>query len=85
MAYKRWNADNAALLFIDHQVGTINWMHSASLAECKRNILALDRIRQAGGSFVSTVQIMSEMVANWAEDAGPTILPILSELYAALE
>ena len=47
--------------------------------------LALDRIRQAGGSFVSTVQIMSEMVANWAEDAGPTILPILSELYAALE
>jgi threonine dehydrogenase-like Zn-dependent dehydrogenase len=47
--------------------------------------LALDRIRQAGGTVVSTVQIMSEMVSNWAEGAGPQILPILGELYAAIE
>ena len=47
--------------------------------------LALDRIRQAGGSVVSTIQIMSEMVSNWAEGAGPQIMPILGELYAAIE
>ncbi len=29
MAYKRFSADNAAMLLIDHQVGTIEWMHSA--------------------------------------------------------
>lgn len=196
MAYERFNADNAALLFIDHQVGTINWMHSISHAECKRNTLALakaaratgmpvvltssmedhaqgplfpefeeilpdqfknrikragivdafddpnfrsaveatgrkklimcglltevcvvypamsalsegfevqivadasgsatkasdqyalDRSRQAGAAVVSTVQIISEMVSNWAEGAGPEILPILGELYAAIE
>ena len=46
--------------------------------------LALDRVRQAGGSVVSTVQIMSEMVSNWAEGAGPQLMPILGELYAVL-
>ncbi len=195
MPYQRWNADNAALLLIDHQVGTINWMHSASHEECQRytlalaraakavgmpivltssmedqaqgllfpefqdilpqeyaqrvkragivdafddpnfkraveasgkknlimaglltevcvvypalsalsdgyqvqvvadasgaatplsDTLALDRVRQAGGSVVATVQIMSEMVSNWAEGAGPQVMPILGELYAEL-
>ena len=195
MPYQRWNAENAALLLIDHQVGTITWMHSASHEECKRytlalaraakavgmpivltssmedqaqgllfpefqdilpqeyakrvkragivdafddpnfkraveatgkkklimaglltevcvvypalsalsdgyqvqvvadasgaatqlsDTLALDRVRQAGGSVVSTVQIMSEMVSNWAEGAGPQLMPILGELYAEL-
>ncbi|MCZ6691113.1 MAG: isochorismatase family protein [Planctomycetota bacterium] len=196
MAYERWNADNAALLLIDHQVGTIGWMHSTTKSELKRNTLALarsakavgmrtvltssmedqfqgplfpglaeilpqefsarvkrsgivdafddsnfkeaveatgkrkliiaglltevcvvyptlsalsegyevqvvadasgsatptsdslalDRIRQAGGAVVSTVQIMSEMVENWAEGAGPKVMPILGELYSAIE
>ena len=196
MAYERWGAANAALLLIDHQVGTIGWMHSTTKSEVKRNTLALaksaaavgmatvltssmedhaqgtlfpelegilptefasrikragivdafddanfrsaveatgkkklimaglltevcvvypalsalsdgyeiqvvadasgsatpttdalalDRIRQAGGSVVSTIQIMSEMVSNWAEGAGPQIMPILGELYAAIE
>jgi hypothetical protein len=29
MAYGRYAASNAAMLLIDHQVGTIEWMHSA--------------------------------------------------------
>lgn len=196
MAYERWNSANAALLLIDHQTGTINWMHSSTKSEVKRNTLALtksaaavgmttvmtssmednargplfpdfeaimpeeferrvkrsgivdafddanfkaaveatgkrkliiaglltevcvvypalsalsegyevqvvadasgsatptsdalalDRIRQAGGSVVSTIQIMSEMVADWSEGAGPQIMPILGEFYAAIE
>lgn len=196
MPYQRWNASNAALLLIDHQVGTMMWMHSAPHDECKRytlalaksakavgmpivltssmedqaqgllfpefkdilpeeyarrikragivdafddpqfktaveatgrknlimaglltevcvvypamsalsdgydvqvvadasgaatktsDMLALDRVRQAGGAVVSTVQIMSEMVSNWAEGAGPQVLPILGALYAAIE
>ncbi len=45
MAYERFNANNAAMLLIDHQVGTIGWMHSAPHEEVKRNTLAhLSRI-----------------------------------------
>ncbi len=195
MAYERFNADNAALLLIDHQIGTIEWMHSAPKEEVTRNTLALakaakavgmpvlltssmeweaqgplfselqeilpeefevrikragivdafddpnfaqavqalgrkklilaglltevcvvypalnaadegyevqvvadasgsatkmaddialDRMRQAGIAITSTVQVMSEMVSNWAEGAGPQIMPVLGELYAEL-
>ncbi|AWY99705.1 isochorismatase family protein [Rhodobiaceae bacterium] len=41
MAYERFNADNAAMLLIDHQVGTIEWMHSAPKSDVIRNTLAL--------------------------------------------
>lgn len=195
MAYERWNAGNAAMLLIDHQVGTIEWMHSAPKRAVKRNALALakaaaavgmpvlltssmeteaqgplfqelegivpeafgkrikrsgivdafddpdfaaavvaldrkkliiaglltevcvvypalnaknegyeiqvvadasgsatrmaddialDRKRQAGISVTSTVQIISEMVSNWAEGAGLALMPVLGEIYADL-
>ena len=195
MAYERWNADNAAMLLIDHQVGTIEWMHSAPKQAVKRNALALakaaaavsmpslltssmegdaqgplfpelrdilpdafekrvkrsgivdafddpnfagavrdlgrrkliisglltevcvvypalnakdkgyeiqvvadasgsattmadqvalDRMRQAGITVTSTVQIISEMVANWSEGAGLKLMPVLGEIYADL-
>jgi nicotinamidase-related amidase len=195
MSYERCNAKNTAMLLIDHQVGTIGWMHSAPHDEVKRNTLALakaakvagmkvvltssmedhpqgplfpeleeilpeefgtrikragivdafddpnfkksientgkkklimaglltevcvvypalnaanegyevqvvadasgsatpasdsyalDRLRQSNINVVSTVQILSEMVDNWAEGAGPKIMPVLGELYAEL-
>ena len=45
---------------------------------------ALDRLRQAGIPVVSTVQILSEMVDNWAEGAEPKIMPVLAEIYEQL-
>jgi hypothetical protein len=44
--------------------------------------IALDRMRQAGVLVASTVQIMSEMVFNWAEGAGSQVMPVLGDLYA---
>jgi len=198
MAHERYNADNAAMLLIDHQVGTAGWMHSGSREEMKRNTLALakaakatgmpvvmtssqeilvdvqgplfpeleqilpeafatrikrggtvdsmadpdfaaavkatgrkklimaglltevcvvypalsaiedgyevqviadasgsgtkagnefalDRIRQANAHVASTIQILSEMVADWSKEPGPEILGVLGELYAAIE
>ncbi len=41
MAYERFNADNAAMLLIDHQVGTMGWVHSITVEEMKRNALML--------------------------------------------
>ena len=38
--------------------------------------IALDRMRQAGVSVGSTIQVLSEMVFNWAESPGPEILEI---------
>ena len=195
MAYERWNANNAAMLLIDHQIGTIEWMHSAPKKAVERNTLALaksaaavgmptlltssmeweaqgplfpelskilptefearikrggivdafddpnfakavkdlgrkklimaglltevcvvypalnakdegydiqvvadasgsatkiaddialDRMRQAGIEVTSTVQIISEMVADWSKGAGPKLMPVLGEIYAEL-
>ncbi len=41
MAYERFTGDNAALLLIDHQVGTMGWVHSIPFEEMKRNALML--------------------------------------------
>ncbi len=49
MAYDRWNADNAAMLLIDHQVGTIEWMHSAPKKAVKRYALAVAKAAAAVG------------------------------------
>ncbi len=195
MAYERFNADNSALLLIDRQVGTIEWMHSAPKKDVIRNTLALAkaakelglpviltssqedqmqgalftelqqilpeayknrikragivdafddvnfasavksirkkkliiaglltevcvfypalnaqdegyqvqvvadasgsgtkvgddiaimRMQQSGVAITSTIQILSELVSNWAEGAGPRVLPILGEIYADL-
>lgn len=41
MTHENFNADNAALLLIDHQVGTMGWAKSMPFAELKRNALML--------------------------------------------
>lgn len=41
MSDERFTAANAALLLIDHQVGTMGWVKSTSFEEMKRNALIL--------------------------------------------
>ena len=41
-------------------------------------------MRQAGIGVTSTVQIISEMVADWWKDAGPKLMPVLAEIYSDL-
>ena len=41
MNYENFSANNAALLLIDHQVGTMGWVKSISFEEMKRNTLML--------------------------------------------
>ncbi|WP_211219922.1 isochorismatase family protein [Ferrimonas futtsuensis] len=43
MTANLFSPDNAAMLLIDHQVGTMNWVQSNDLAEIKRHTLALAR------------------------------------------
>ena len=41
MTYEKFSADNAAMLLIDHQVGTMGWAKSMPFEELKRNALML--------------------------------------------
>ena len=41
MSYEGFNAQNAAMLLIDHQVGTMSWVKSISFEEMKMNALML--------------------------------------------
>ncbi|PSS58444.1 isochorismatase family protein [Pseudomonas sp. BBP2017] len=41
MTYEKFSAENAALLLIDHQVGTMGWAKSMPFEELKRNVLML--------------------------------------------
>ncbi len=62
MAYQRWNASNTAMLLIDHQVGTLEWMHSASKDEVKRNTLALAKAAKVTGMPVVFTSSQEENV-----------------------
>jgi len=46
--------------------------------------IAIMRMQQSGVAITSTIQILSKLVSNWAEGAGPRVLPILGEIYADL-
>jgi len=41
MTFKRFTGDNAAMLLIDHQIGTMGWVQSIPFEEMKRNALML--------------------------------------------
>jgi len=44
MAYEKFTADNAAMLLIDHQVGTMGWVKSIPFEDMKRNALMLAKV-----------------------------------------
>jgi nicotinamidase-related amidase len=62
--------DNAAMLLIDHQVGTMGWTHSHDLNLVKQNALKLARIAQAVGMPVVLTSSMEDHAQG----------PLLSEL-----
>ena len=73
MAYERFNADNAAMLLIDYQVGTIEWMHSAPKKDVIRNVLALAKTAKELGMPVVLTSSQEDQVQ------GP-MLPELKEI-----
>lgn len=74
MTYEKFSADNAAMLLIDHQVGTMGWVTSTTFAEMKRNALIL---AQAARILKLPVVLTSSM-----EEAAQG--PLLSELETIL-
>ena len=74
MTYEKFGADTAAMLLIDHQVGTMSWVKSISFEEMKRNALML---AQAARILKLPVVLTSSMEEH-AQG------PLLSELESIL-
>jgi nicotinamidase-related amidase len=80
MNSERFNGANAAMLLIDHQIGTMSWVRSAPLDEIKRNTLVLAKAARALNMPVILTSSMEDHVQ------GPLMLElqaILPEAFAA--
>jgi nicotinamidase-related amidase len=62
--------ENAAMLLIDHQVGTIAWTHSHDVEEVKKNALSLAKIATAVGMPLVLTSSMEDNIQG----------PLVSEL-----
>lgn len=70
MSYEKFSADNAALLLIDHQVGTMGWVKSIPFDELKRNALMLAK----AVSILKMPVVLTSSMEEYAQG------PLLSEL-----
>lgn len=74
MNYEKFGADNAALLLIDHQVGTMGWVKSISFEEMKRNALMLAQAAR----ILKLPTVLTSSMEEYAQG------PLLSELESIL-
>jgi nicotinamidase-related amidase len=79
MHKKAFTPDNAAMLLIDHQVGTMAWTHSHDINLVKRNALRLARIAKAVGMTVVLTASMEDQVQG---SLLPELEQILPEAFA---
>jgi len=80
MAYERFNASNAAMLLIDHQTGTMGWMHSGPTDVMRRNTLALAKAAQITGMPVVLTSSQEDQAQG---PLFPELEEILPNAYAA--
>lgn len=74
MSYEGFNANNAAMLLIDHQVGTMSWVHSTSFEEMKMNALMLAQTAQ----ILKMPVVLTSSMEEYAQG------PLFTELAEAL-
>ena len=74
MAFERFRADTAALLLIDHQVGTMGWVKSIPFEDMKRNALMLAKAAQ----ILKLPVVLTSSMEEHAQG------PLLSELETIL-
>lgn len=74
MTYEKFTADNAAMLLIDHQTGTMGWVKSIAFDEMKRNALALAQ----AAKILKLPVVLTSSMEEYAQG------PLLSELETIL-
>jgi len=80
MNSERFNGLNAAMLLIDHQIGTMSWVRSAPLEEIKKNTVVLAKAARALNMPVILTSSMEEHVQG---PLMPELQAILPEAFAA--
>lgn len=75
MTSERFTADNAAMLLIDHQVGTMGWSKSMPFEELKRNALMLAETANILKMPVILTSSMEEYAQGPLLDELKTLLP----------
>jgi len=70
MAFEKFTAANAAMLLIDHQVGTMGWVKSIPFEEMKRNALMLAKVAR----IYKLPTVLTSSMEEYARG------PLLSEL-----
>ena len=79
MHSKAFTPDNAAMLLIDHQIGTMAWTHSHDINLVKTNALKLARIAKAVNMPVVLTASMEDQVQG---PLMPELAQILPEAFA---
>ena len=74
MTFEKFNADDTALLLIDHQVGTMGWVKSIPFEEMKRNAIMLAHTAR----ILKIPVVLTSSMEEYAQG------PLLSELQAIL-
>ncbi len=74
MKFEKFSADNAAMLLIDHQVGTMSWVHSISFEEMKMNALMLAQTAR----ILKMPTVLTSSMEEYAQG------PLLNELESIL-
>jgi nicotinamidase-related amidase len=80
MYSERFTGANAAMLLIDHQIGTMSWVRSAPLEEIKKNTVVLAKAARALSMPVILTSSMEEHVQG---PLMPELQAILPEAFAA--
>ncbi len=75
MSFEKFTADNAAMLLIDHQVGTMGWAKSMPFEELKRNALMLAKSAAILNIPVVLTSSMEEYAQGPLVEELKTILP----------
>ena len=74
MTFEKFNADDTALLLIDHQVGTMGWVKSIPFEAMKRNAIMLAHTAR----ILKMPVVLTSSMEEYAQG------PLLSELQAIL-
>ncbi len=74
MTFERYTGANATLLLIDHQVGTMSWVHSIPLDEMKRNAVMLAKTAK----ILDMPVVLTASMEEYAQG------PLMPELEAVL-
>lgn len=75
MSFEKFTADNAAMLLIDHQVGTMGWAKSMPFEDLKRNALMLAKSAAILNMPVVLTSSMEEYAQGPLVEELKTILP----------